>query len=68
MLPPTQPKPPPPRPPKPPPPPPAPRGRFLENDPPVPPTCPDCQKAMELVRTIPRLGALSETLGLYCAP
>jgi uncharacterized protein YbaR (Trm112 family) len=40
---------------------------MLGNQP-VPPTCPECRGPMVLVRTIPRLGALPELFGFYCAP
>jgi hypothetical protein len=39
----------------------------MQGNPPVPPLCPDCRKPMKLVRTIPRLGALPEMFGFYCA-
>ena len=32
------------------------------------PPCPDCEKPMKLVRTIPKLGGLCALVVFYCAP
>jgi len=37
-------------------------------DQPVPPLCPECGHPMELVHTVPHLGAPPEIFGFYCAP
>jgi hypothetical protein len=36
------------------------------GDQPVPPTCPECEEEMVLLRAIPRLGVLPELFGFYC--
>jgi hypothetical protein len=39
----------------------------MSNDQPAPLVCPSCRAPMQLMRTIPRLGALPEIFVFYCA-
>jgi hypothetical protein len=39
----------------------------MSKDQPAPLVCPSCRAPMQLVRTIPRLGALPEIFVFYCA-